>query len=234
MAQPHTKDVAFIYGKLNGVDGAEVTVCAGGAAHIRFVSGGVELDTSEFHGQSQLVGFAAIKSLRVECVPCGGGATTMVSSTLHAAGREGFGLSVFSALPLEGPVAQAVVHVESEVQHSCATEHVKDRVILALRAYAGTATLIPAFQITQVVCPQEGTGPTRVLISHVRTCTMEFLAHLVSTPSFGVTRAIFRSTEKQLELWFTGGEHTQRDSGGVIERPRKRQKQGFNIKWPFS
>ena len=198
------------------------------------VSGGLELDTSDFHGQSQLAGFAAIKALRVECVPCGGGATTMVSSTLHAAGREGFGLSDFSALPMDGPVAQAVALVESEVQNSCATEHVNGRVIWALRAYAGTATLIPAFQMIQVVSPQGETGTTRVLISHVRTCTMEFLAHLVSTPSFGVTRAIFRTTEKQLELWFTGGEHAERDSGEVVGRPRNRQKQGFNIKWPFS
>ena len=36
MTQPHAKDVAFIYGKLNGVDGAEVTMCAGGATTLVF------------------------------------------------------------------------------------------------------------------------------------------------------------------------------------------------------
>ena len=232
---PPSKHVQFIYNKLNGVDGAEVSTCAGGAAYIRFVSNGFELDTTDFHGPYKLDGFAPIKALRAEYVPCGGKAMTMVSCTLHPPGRESFGLSTFVASPLDGPVARAVELVETEVEASCATAHVKSRVILALHAYAGTATLLPAFQINQTVSPGGDTNKTRVLISDVRTCTVEFITHLVSNPIFGVTRAIFRAAEKQLELDFTGGGgDTTPDTRVDIERPHKRRKHGFNLKWPFS
>ena len=232
---PPSKHVQFIYSKLNGVDGAEVSTCAGGAAYIRFVSNGFELDTTDFHGPCKLDGFAPVKALRVECVPCGGKAMMMISCTLHPPGRENFGLSTFTALAFSGPVARAVELVETEVEASCATAHVKSRVILALRAYAGTSTLLPAFQITQTVSPGGDTNKTRVLISDVRTCTVEFMTHLVSNPIFGVTRAIFRAAEKQLELDFTGGggdtvQGTQVDT----ERPHKKRKRGFKFKWPFS
>ena len=153
----------------------------------------------------------------------------MVSCTLHVPGREGFGLSDFVALPLEAPIAGALALVEEEVGHSCAAAHVKDRLISVLLAYAGSATLIPAFQISQTVSPPGDTDTTRVVISHVRTCSAEFLLHLVSTPAFGVTRVVFRTDEEQLELFFTGVvEDTTQDDA---TRPRKRQKQRGYFTW---
>ena len=232
---PPSKHVQFIYSKLNGVDGAEVSTCAGGAANIRFVSNGFELDTTDFHGPYKLDGFAPIKALRAEYVTCGGKAMTLVSCTLHPPGRESFGLSAFAALPLDGPVARAVELMETEVEASCATAHVKSRVIRALHAYAGTSLLLPAFQMTQIVSPGGDTNKTVVLISDVRTCTVEFVTHLVSNPIFGVTRAIFRAAKNQLELEFTGdGGNTTLDTRVDIERPHKRRKYGFNMRWPFS